>query len=327
MLMRIISYSQAINEALGEEMEKNEKVILLGEDIGVYGGAFGVTRGLLERFGEDRVIETPISENSFVGIAVGAAMTGLIPIVEIMFMDFITLAMDQIVNHAAKFYYIYDGQFSVPLVIRTPAGAGRGYGASHSQSLESWFLSVPGIKVVAPSNPYDAKGLLKSAINDPNPVLFVENKLLYVTKGEVLEDEYTVTLGTAKIVMEGEDVTIISYSRMVSLALEAAQFLSKEGVKSEVVDLVSLKPLDIQTIAESVEKTGRAVIVEEGYKQGGIGSEISAILCEEYLGFLDGPIIRVGTADVPIPSSKYLENLVIPGLDGIIEAVRKSISW
>lgn len=325
--MRIISYSQAINEALREEMEKNEKVILLGEDIGVYGGAFGVTRGLLERFGEDRVIETPISENSFVGIAVGAAMTGLIPIVEIMFMDFITLAMDQIVNHAAKFYYIYDGQFSVPLVIRTPAGAGRGYGASHSQSLESWFLSVPGIKVVTPSNPYDAKGLLKSAISDPNPVLFIENKLLYAEKGEVPEDEYTIALDTAKIVMEGEDVTVISYSRMVSFALEAAQFLSKKGVKSEVVDLVSLKPLDVQTIAESVKKTGRAVIVEEGYKQGGMGSEISAILCEEYLGFLDGPIIRVGTADVPIPSSKYLENLVIPGLDGIIEAIRKSISW
>lgn len=318
--MREITYSQAIREALEEEMARDDSIVLMGEDIGVYGGAFGVTAGLLQKFGKKRVIETPISENSFVGVATGAAMTGLRPVVELMFMDFLALAMDQIVNHAAKLHYVYDGQVSVPIVIRTPAGGGRGYGASHSQSLESWLLSVPGLKVVAPSTARYAKGLLKAAIRDNNPVVFVEHKLLYGTRGDVPEQEEIMPIGQAVVRRVGKDVTVVAYSRMVQLALEAAEALAGQGVDLEVIDLCSLRPLDVDAITSSVSKTGKAVIVEEGVKCGGVGAEVAAIIAEKCMGFIDGRVLRVGAADTPIPSSSEMEKHVLPTVDGIVAA-------
>ncbi|MBU0630363.1 MAG: alpha-ketoacid dehydrogenase subunit beta [Candidatus Margulisbacteria bacterium] len=323
-MARIISYREAIREAIAEEMSANEKVIFLGEDIGAYGGAFGVSKGLLDQFGDARVIETPISENSFVGIAVGAAMTGFYPIVEIMFMDFITLAMDQIVNHAAKIHYMYGGQINVPLTVRVPSGAGKGYGASHSQSLESWFVNAPGLKVIAPSNPYSAKGLLKSAINDPNPVIFVENKMLYDLKQEVPEEPYYLEIGKAEKVLAGTDISLISYGRALHLSLEAAKIAKESGISVELIDLATLKPLDVDTILSSVKKTGKAVIVEEGYKTSGIGAEIAAIIAEECLEYLNGKVVRIAAEDCPIPSSIALEKAVLPSVDKIVEAIRKA---
>lgn len=317
----ISTFSQAINQALREEMRKDKNVFLMGEDIGVYGGAFGVTKGLIDEFGPERVRNTPISEAAIVGTAIGAATLGMRPIVEIMFMDFITLAMDQIVNHAAKLSYIYGGQVKVPLVIRTPAGAKGGYGASHSQSLDSWFMHVPGLKVVAPSNPYDAKGLLKSAILDDNPVIFIENKVLYSQTGEVPEKEYLVPLSKAEIKREGSDLTIIAYSRMVPLSLKSADELKKKGKNIEVIDLRSLLPIDIGLIGESVKKTGRVVIVEEGCKTEGVGAEISSQIMENYFDYLDAPIKRVAAVNIPIPCTPVLENLAIPAEDEIIKAV------
>lgn len=325
--MRTISFTQAVREALSEEMRRDPSVFLLGEDIGKYGGAFGVTAGMLDEFGAERVVETPISENSFVGVAVGAAVTGLRPVVEIMFMDFLTLAADQIVNHASKLRYIYGGQVKVPMVIRTPAGGGRGYGASHSQSLEGMFCSVPGLKVVAPSTPRDAKGLLKSAIRDDNPVLFVEHKLLYAEKGEVPEEDEALPLGKAFVRQEGKDVTLIAHSRMVKLASEVIVNLADEGVDVELIDLCSLKPFDTETIEKSIRKTGRVVIVEEGPKYGGVGAEVAAHIAEQCLPHIDGRIVRVGMPDVPIPSSTFLEDVVLPKREDIIEACLKSLSW
>lgn len=318
---------QAVREALSEEMRRDPTVLLMGEDIGRYGGAFGLTSGMVEEFGDMRVLETPISENGFTGVAVGAALTGLRPVVEIMFMDFLTLASDQLVNHAAKLHYIYGGQVKVPMVIRTPAGGGRGYGASHSQSLESMFCGVPGLKIVAPSKPRDAKGLLKSAIRDDNPVLFVEHKLLYASKSEVPEEEELLPLGRAVVVKEGSDVTLVSHSRGVSLAEEASVVLAGQGVDVEIVDLRTLKPLDVETIHESVAKTGRAVIVEEGPVCGGIGAEVAASIAEECLSHLDGRVVRVGMPDTPIPSSSFLESEVLPAVDDVVEACRRSLSW
>ncbi len=325
--MREIYFNKALNEALKEKMSEDERVLLIGEDIGIYGGAFKVTEGLLETFGEKRVIETPISENSFMGVAIGLAMMGFKPVVEIMFMDFIALAFDQILNHATKFHYMYNGQVNIPLVIRTPAGAKGGYGPSHSQSLESLFVGVPGLKVVAPSDPYTAKGLLKSAIEDPNPVLFVENKVLYGTKGEVPEEPYIVPLDQAMIKKEGTDLTIISYSRMLQLSLKVASFLESEGVSVEVLDLISLSPLDQRTIVDSLKKTKRVVMVEEGYKTGGVGAEIAALLAEKAIEYLDAPIIRVGLPDIPVPASIFLEKLVIPDERKIMDAVLQCLKW
>lgn len=316
--MPIITFSQAIKDGLREEMKRDETVFLIGEDIGFYGGAFKVTKGLIDEFGSERVRNAPISESAIIGASVGAAICGLRPIAEIMFMDFITVAMDQIVNHAAKLSYIYGGQVKVPLVVRTPAGAKGGYGASHSQSLESWFINVPGLKVVAPSTPYDAKGLLKSAVRDNNPVIFVENKILYSEKGEVPENDYTIPIGKAEIKKQGRDLTIISYSRMIPIVLEIAQEHNKS---IEVVDLRTLAPLDIETIGESVKKTGKVVIVEEGCKTGGVGAEISSQITENYFDYLDASVKRVGAADVPIPCTPILENLVIPNKEKILEAV------
>ena len=298
-----------------------------GKDITIYGGAFQVTGDLWERFGSHRVIGTPISENGIVGVGVGAAITGMRPVIEIMFMDFITLAMDQIANSACKLHYTYGGQLSVPLVIRTPAGAGRAYGANHSQSFESLFMNVPGLKIVAPSTPVDAKGLLKASIRDNNPVLFVENKLLYDTIGEVPEDEVVLPIGKASIAKEGKDVTLISYSRMLLFSLEASAILEDKGIDVEVIDLKSLKPLDMETIATSLAKTGRVVVVEEGYKTGGIGAEICARIGEECLPYLDGRIVRVGAADVPIPCSPFLESQVLPNIESIVTACEYSLSW
>ena len=301
----------AIKEALQLALRKWPEVILLGEDIGLQGGAFGVTAGLWDEFGEERIIETPISENSFVGVAIGAAMHGLKPIVEIMFMDFITLAADQIINHASKIHYIYNGQFNVPLVIRTPAGGGRGYGPSHSQSLEPLFMSVPGLKIVEPSSAYDAKGLLLSSIIDPNPVLFIESKQLYQTYGDVPEEFYTIPLGQASILKEGKNISIISYGRMIPPCLKAAQKLDAEGISAEIIDLRTLLPFDLKTLQFSIEKTKRVLTVEEPCVRSGIGSEIIATLVTED-SFKNFSFGRLGMAHCPIPSSRWLENQLYP---------------
>lgn len=314
------SFLQAINEAIAEEMYINNNVFILGEDIGKYGGAFGVTRGLLEKFGSQRVIDTPISENSFVGLAAGAAMTGLRPVVEIMFMDFITLAMDQIVNHIAKFRYMYGGQVTVPIVIRTAAGAGRSYGASHSQSLESWFLHVPGLRIAVPSNPHDAKWLLKVAINDPNPWIFIENKNLYSLKGEI-GGEIGFPVGTANIVQSGSDCTIITYSRMTQECLKMVASMKDKGIFLEIVDLRTLSPLDMKTVCDSIKKTRAAIIVEEGCVTGGVGAEISSRITEECFSYLSKAVLRIAFPDSPVPTSHELENILLPKSESIMQKI------
>jgi pyruvate/2-oxoglutarate/acetoin dehydrogenase E1 component len=323
--MREIYYSWALREAMAEEMERDPSVFVLGEDIAEYGGAFKVTQGLAERFGRMRVRNTPISENSIVGVGVGAAICGMRPIVDIMFQDFITLAMDQIVNHAAKFHYMYGGQCNVPMVIRTPAGGGRCYGPTHSQSLEAWFMHVPGLKVVAPATAYDAKGLLKSAIRDDNPVFFVESKLLYGIKGPVPEPDgpggdYTVPIGEAKVTREGEHLTLIAYSRMTVEAEKAAAALAEGGIECEVVDLRTLAPLDADTIAASVEKTGRAIVVCEDAKTAGVSAEVMARVMEECFDFLHAPVRRVAAADTPVPCADNLERAALPDAQKIVDA-------
>lgn len=315
------TYSQALRETLREEMKRDHRVFLMGEDIGVYGGAFAVTRGLQEEFGPTRVRQTPISEATIVGAAIGAALTGLRPVVEIMFMDFITLAMDQLVNHAAKFRFVYGSQAQVPLVVRTPAGGGRCYGATHSQSLEAWFLHVPGLKVVAPSCPADARGLLLAAIRDDDPVLCIEHKLLYARSGVMPEDDEPLPLGRATLRRAGTDVTLVAYSHGVSLALEAAEVLALRGIAAEVVDLRSLAPLDTDCIVSSVAKTGRLVCIEEGTRTGGVGAEIAAQVAELAYEYLDAPVRRVAAADLPIPFSQPLENAALPSTEGIVRVV------
>jgi len=324
---RLIYTSKAIHEALDEEMARDPDVLLVGEDIGVYGGAFGVTRGLYEKYGRARIWETPISENSFVGMAVGAAMLGLKPVVEIMFMDFIALALDQVLNSAGKLHYMYNGQVTVPMVIRTPGGAKGGYGPSHSQMLSNLFVGIPGIKVVAPATARQAKGLLKSAIRDPNPVLFIENKRLYPQRGLVPEGDYTLPLGKADVAAEGTDLTLIAYSAMVPVCLAVRKALEPRGLHIEVVDLVSLQPLDVETILGSVRKTGRAIIAEEACLTGGVGAEVAALLAAECMDALEAPVRRVAAADVPIPSSMELEKAVLPGADDVVRTVRDVMSW
>ena len=321
--MAELYFTEALRAALDHALTRDPNVLLLGEDIGAYGGAFGVTRGLIEKHGPDRVRETPISENSFVGIAVGAAMTGLRPVVEIMFMDFILLAADQIINHAAKLHYVYAGQVNVPLVIRAPAGAGRGYGASHSQNLEAIFMSAPGLKIVTPSNPFDAKGLLASAIQDPNPVLFIEPKALYGKRAEAPEQHYEVPLGKAQVVREGADLTIVTYGGGVETALTAARELAEGDIQAEVLDLRTLKPMDTAMLFESVRRTGRCLIFEEGPLTGGIGAEVSARVMENCFDALKAPARRVAAADAPIPSATTLEQAVVPSADGIYAAVER----
>lgn len=306
-------YSHALRDALCQEMDRDERVLLIGEDIAAYGGSFKVTAGLLDRYGPERVRDTPISENCIVGLCTGAALMGLRPVAEIMFMDFIALAMDQIVNHAAKFHYMYGAQRPVPIVIRTPAGGGRGYGPTHSQSLEAWFLHTPGLKIACPATPADAKGLLTTAMRDDDPVLFVENKLLYSVKGEVPEGDYTVPFGQARVAREGGDLTIIAWSRMVGEAVIAADALAAQhGIEAEVLDLRSLAPMDTQAIAEAVSRTGRAMIVEEGTETAGVAAEIGFRIFETAFEYLDAPLKRVCGLDVPIPCATALESAVLP---------------
>ena len=317
--MEEITYGQAVRDAMREEMYRDENVFLMGEDIGIYGGAFGITSGMLNEFGEERVRDTPISEAGFVGAGVGAAMVGMRPIVEIMFSDFITMCFDQIVNQAAKIRYMLGGQVSVPLVIRTPGGSGTGAAAQHSQSLEALFAHIPGLKVVMPANAYDAKGLLKSAIRDENPVLFFEHKLLYQKKAPVPKEDYTVPFGVAEIKRSGGDVTLVATSIMVSRAQEAAEKLSNEGIECEVIDLRTLVPFDRETVVGSVKKTGRLVIVQEACKRGGFSSEVAAEIVEsEAFDYLDAPIKRVAGKNIPIPYCIELEKAAVPQVEDII---------
>jgi pyruvate/2-oxoglutarate/acetoin dehydrogenase E1 component len=320
-MTRQLQYRQALNEALHEEMARDPAVCLMGEDIGSYGSPFKITEGLYERFGPKRVRDTPISEAGFCGIAVGAAMTGLRPVAEVLYIDFITLAMDQIVNQAAKARYMFGGKARVPLVIRAQGGGGRGNAAQHSQSLEMWFIHVPGLIVVQPSTPYDAKGLLKSAIRDDNPVVFLEHKLLYNTKGLVPEEEYLIPLRLADVKRAGDDVTIVATSRMVLFALNAAKELARQGIEAEVIDPRTLKPLDMETIVRSVIKTGRLVVVSEGHLTGGFTAEVAARVQRQAFDWLDAPIMQVATEDVPLPYAGPLELEAIPNERDIVAAV------
>ncbi len=321
--MREITYAEAIREALRQEMTRDDSVFLFGEDVGTYGGAFGVSYGLIDEFGEERVRDTPISEAGIVGAATGAALVGMRPVAEIMFMDFTTIAMDQLVNQAAKIRFMFGGKAKVPLVLRTPAGCGTGAAAHHSQSLEAWFVHVPGLKVVMPSTPYDVKGLLLASIRDDNPVVFVEHKLLYKIKGPVPEEEYTIPLGVADVKRPGRDVTIVATSIMVHRALEAAETLTQEGVEAEVVDPRTLKPFDDETITASVIKTGKVLIVHEACKTGGVGAEIAArIMDSEAFDYLDAPIKRLAGLDIPVPYNRTLERHMVPQVENIVAAVR-----
>ena len=322
--MRELTYRDALREALREEMLLDKTVFLLGEDIGRYwGGAFKVTKGLAEEFGDERVRDTPISESAIIGVAVGAAITGMRPVAEIMFGDLSALAMDQICNQAAKICYMFGGQTKVALVVRTPFGAGVNIASHHSQSLEAWFMHTPGLLVAAPSTSYDAKGFLKTAIRGNNPVMFFEHKLLYPIEGEVPEEDYTIPFGTADVKLEGEDATIFATLYMVHKALAAAQGLRKQGISVEVIDPRTLVPLDKQAIIKSVKKTGRIVIVTEDCKTAGVSAEIAAIVAEEALDYLDAPIKRVAEPDTPIPFSPPLEQFVIPNEETIIKAVKE----
>ncbi len=314
-------FSHAIRDALAEEMERDSRVIMIGEDIAEYGGAFKITHGFAERFGQERVRNTPISEGGFTGVAVGAALTGLRPVVEMMFADFVTLALDQLVNHAAKFAYMYNGQVTVPLVMRLPSGAGRGYGPTHSQSMERYLYNTPGLRVVAPSDPAEAKGMLKAAIRCDEPVCFIESKVLYGRRGEVPEGDYTVPLDQARVVRKGEAATIVAYSRMVEEALRAAEALAGRGVECTVVDLRSLAPLDMATVAAAVTATQRVVVAEEGSLTGGVGAEVVARIVEQCFDYLEAPPVRVAAADTPIPASPTLERAMTPGAQQIAEAV------
>ena len=321
---REISYSEALREAMRQALKADDRVYMLGEDIGVYGGAFGVTQGLVQEFGADRVRDTPISENAIAGAAVGSAVTGMRPVAEMQFMDFLTLSMEQLVLQGAKIRYMFGGKASVPMVMRLPAGSGTGAAAQHSESLESWLVNVPGLKVVAPSTPYDAKGLLLAAIADNNPVMFVENKLLYKAKGPVPEEPYIVPLGTAVVRRQGKHATVVATSIMVVRALEAAQQLAQEGIELEVIDLRSLKPYDSDTIIESVKHTGRLLMVHEAPLIGGFGGEIVAMIAQSpAFAYLEAPIVRLGGADVPIPYSPKLERAAVPQVEDIVEAARR----
>jgi acetoin:2,6-dichlorophenolindophenol oxidoreductase subunit beta len=324
--MAIKKFNEAINEALHEEMERDPTVFTLGEDIGMFESIFATCKGLWKKYGGERVIDTPISESAIIGAAIGCAITGLRPVAELMFIDFTGVCMDQIVNQMAKIRYMLAGQVKVPMVIRTQGGAGRSFAAQHSQSLESWFMHIPGIKIVQPSTPYDAKGLLKSAIRDDSPVMYIEHKLMYFTEGEVPEKEYLIPIGKADIKKEGKDVTLISHSRMVHFCLEAAQKLAADGVNAEVLDLRSIKPLDTEAILQSVAKTGKVVIVDEGHKTAGVGAEVAAIIADEGFEHLDAPIKRVAAMDCPMPFNNKLEKAMLPSVEQVIEAAKSVLN-
>jgi pyruvate/2-oxoglutarate/acetoin dehydrogenase E1 component len=324
--VRQIFYNQAICEAMAEEMRRDPRVVLWGIDIGPYGGANGASKGLYEEFGPERVIDMPVSELGYVGLGVGSAATGIRPIIELQFSDWITLASEMIINQAAKMRYMFGGFLEMPLVIRAPIGAYLNAGAQHSNSFESLFSFVPGITIITPSTPYDAKGLLKSAVRDNNVVLFFEHKKLYGTKGEVPEEEYTIPIGDAVIRRQGKNITLVAYSYMVQMCLKAAEKLAKEGIEAEVIDLRTVDPLDEAKILDSVKKTSHLIVVQETWRQCSISSEISAIVAEKALEYLDGPILRVTAKDVPIPFSPVLEEFVLPKEQDIIDAVHESLN-
>ncbi len=324
--MRKITYAEAINETLREMMRKDERIFIMGEDIGRYGGIFQVTKGLLDEFAEERIIDTPISEAGFVGAGTGAALTGMRPVVELMFIDFTTLAMDQIVNQAAKIHYMFGGKAKIPLVLRTNIGAGRGAAAQHSQSLHAWFVHAPGLKVALPSSPYDVKGLLVTAIEDDNPVMFIEHKMLYYTEGEVPEELYSIPFGKGEVKREGKDLTVVALSSMVGKTLRAAGVLAKDGIDIEVVDPRTLVPLDEAIILDSVKKTGRLLVVDEGHRRCGVGAEIAAMVSEKAFDYLDAPILRVASPDVPVPFSHPLEKAYIPDEEDVKKACHELIT-
>ncbi|HZU68302.1 MAG TPA: alpha-ketoacid dehydrogenase subunit beta [Ktedonobacteraceae bacterium] len=322
--MAEMTYRQALHDTLREELLRDENVFLLGEEIGTFEGSYKITAGLLNEFGPRRVVDTPICENGFVGMATGAAMLGLRPIVEIMTINFIILAMDQIVNHAAKIYYMFGGQCPVSMVIRTPGGGGQQLAATHSQNLEVWFAHVPGLKVVAPSTPADARGMLRTAVRDNNPVIFLENLALYNVKGDVPDGDYMIPFGKAKVTKEGRDLTVISYSRMAAVALDVARRIEQEnGLSIEVVDVRSLRPLDIDTIVNSVKKTNRAIVFEEDWLSFGVGAEIVSRIQEGAFDYLDAPIKRVASVEVPLPYSKPLELAALTGAKQLEEAIQE----
>lgn len=320
-------FRDALRQALREEMQRDPRVFLLGEDIGRYGGAYAVTKGLLEEFGPRRVIDTPMSEGTIVGAAVGAAMVGGRPVAEIMYVDFMAYAMDQLVNQAAKIHYMFGGQINVPMVVRTQQGTGRGAGAQHSQSLEAWFTHIPGLKVLAPATPSDAKGLLKSAIRDGNPVVFLEHKGLYALKGDVPDGEYLTPIGVAQVARPGQDITLISYSRSLHLAIEAAEELARAGAQAEVIDLRTLKPLDWETLIRSVQRTRRAVVIHEAALTNGLGGEIAARLSEALFSHLLAPVRRVAAFDIPLPANSRLEKLIVPDAARIAQVAQATLSY
>lgn len=323
---RELTYVEAIKETLRQLMEADPRVFLIGEDIGVYGGAFGATAGLLEQFGAERVIDTPISEAGITGACVGAALAGMRPIGEIQFMDFVTLSMEQLVLQAAKVRFMFGGKASVPMVLRMPGGSGTGAAAQHSESLENWFVHVPGLKVVMPSSAYDVKGLLRAAVDDPNPVIFVEHKLLYRTKGHVPAEPYTIPLGKANICRTGDHLTIVATSLMVQRALQAAEELAKENISVEVIDPRTLKPLDDQPIIDSVKKTGKLLIVHEAVETGGFGGEVAArVASSEAFDYLEAPIRRLAGLDIPIPYNRELEAAAVPQVESILREARKLV--
>jgi acetoin:2,6-dichlorophenolindophenol oxidoreductase subunit beta len=324
--MRQLEYREAIKEAVIEEMDRDPGVFLIGEDIGVYGGAFRAYKGLLDKYGPERVINTPISEIAIIGAAIGAALTGQRPVAEIMFVDFTTLAMDQIVNQAAKIRYMTGDSLNVPMVLRTQGGTGRGVAAQHSQSLEAWFYHIPGLKVVMPATSYDVKGLLKTAIRDDNPVIFIEHKMIYLLKGDVPEEEYTIPFGEADIKREGKDLTIVAYSNMLFKALEAAALLEKDGIDCEVIDPRTLVPLDLDTIIDSVKKTGRLLVVTEACERGSVASDISAKVTDKAFDWLDAPAKIVAGLNTPIPYNSTLEQASVPHSKDIEAAAREMLS-
>ena len=321
--MAKITMREAISQALWEEMERDERVFILGEEVGVWGGTYAVTKGFYDHFGEKRVRDTPISEAAIIGAAIGSAMTGLRPVAEMMTINFAFSAFDHIVNEAAKLHYMFGGQFKVPLVIRAPGGGGRQLGATHSQTPDAIFAHFPGLKVVAPGTPEDAKGLLKAAIRSDDPVLFIEHATLYQVRGEVPEGDYTVPIGKSNIQRPGKDVTLITYSKMLELSTKAAEQLALEGIEVEIVDLRSLRPLDMEPVLESFKKTNRAVIVEEGWRSFGVGSEVAARIYEEAFDYADAPIKRVAQKEVPLPYNRTLEQMALPQVDDIVKAVKE----
>jgi pyruvate dehydrogenase E1 component beta subunit len=322
--MRTITYRDALREAIREEMLRDERVFIMGEDIAGYGGTYAVSKGLFEEFGEKRVRDTPLAEEVITGAAIGAALGGLRPILEIMTINFSILAADLLVNSAAKMRYMFGGQPSVPLVVRTPSGGGAQRAAQHSQMLETWYAHIPGLKVVMPATPYDVKGMLKSAVRDPDPVLFIEHELLYNVKGEVPDEgvEYTVPLNRGEVKREGHDVTIITFSRMLHISLQAAEELAKAGIEAEVIDLRCIRPIDIDLLIDSVKKTNRVVIAEEGWKYYGTGQGLAALIYEYAFDYMDAPIQHVTGADVPMPYSKVLERAALPRKDDIVKAAK-----